>query len=261
MELLSRKRHAPGQRLTKHVNCLSFDVGIKNLCYCLIEDVDEPDREFSIRLWENFSLKSESTSEAVFSLQRELDMRPWMVHCDHVCIESQTNMNPTMKVVSHAIQMYFCCRGAAPAEEADGVRVSHALPIHFISPRNKFKVCNVPDPSGPPGHAKNKKIAILMCKKILSSLQDKSMLEYLMSHRKKDDLSDSFLQGLYFLRMLRQRRSNSRRIAEHITEVTILEDRQEDIDGPTLYLGQNFEVPAFDIDGASVARSQVFRKA
>ena len=69
--MLSQKTHKPGDRLTESVNCLSWDCGTRNLCYCLLEDCNQPDKEFSIRLWENFSLKSDTTAEAIFNLQQE----------------------------------------------------------------------------------------------------------------------------------------------------------------------------------------------
>lgn len=271
--MLSQREHRPGQRLTKGLNVLSWDCGTRNLCYCLIELCDEPDQEFAIRLWENFSLNSDSTAEAVFALQRELDARPWMLHADHVAVEAQSNNNTTMKVISHAIQMYFTCRTRTPevsratSEAGTAVEVKgpgKGVSLHFVSPRSKFKCCNVPEPEGVSGHAKNKKVAIMMARKILGSLPDKSMVEYLNSHRKKDDLSDAFLQGLYFLRMIKSKHSMSDRILEHLSsgaELTILpEEEERGSPAASLYQSKNFKLPHFDIDGATVSNSKRFAK-
>ena len=271
--MLSQTLHSPGDRLTTAVNCLSWDCGTRNLCYCLIEDCNEIDREYSIRLWENFSLKSTTTAEAVFALHTELDKIPWMLHADHIVIEAQCNPNTTMKVISHAIQMYFSCRLRTPViNKIKGLdntviekRIGKPQSIHFISPKNKFKVCNVPEPEGSSGHSKNKKIAISMAKKLLFSLKDKSMYEYLMSHKKKDDLSDSFLQGLYFLRLIRQRNKTSKKIIDHIhgsltTEVSIIQEDKDEKPSSELYMGLNFSVPEYDIDGKSVGKSECFPK-
>jgi hypothetical protein len=272
--LSGRAQRLPGERLTVGVNCLSWDCGTSNLAYCLIESVDEPDREFCVRLWENFSLGSDTTAEAVFALRRELDARPWMRHADHVCIEAQANVNPTMKVISHALQMYFICRTdpgtvaarAAAAPVAAGVEVRPAaqcVPVHFISPKNKFKVCSVPEPEGQKGHAKNKMVAVLMAKKVLAGPRDKPMYDYLMSHKKKDDLSDCFLQGLYFLRLLRQKNRSARRIMEHIKgTISIVDETEERHDRPAqrVYRGDNYSVPEFDIDGSAVPTSARFSR-
>ena len=269
--MLSQKNHQPGERLTEKVNCLSWDCGTRNLCYCLLEYCNEPDKEFSIRLWENFSLRSETTAEAIFALQQELDARPWMLHADHIVIEAQCNPNTTMKVISHALQMYFATRREAPrvttSSTPSGTRImertGRSQSIHFISPKNKFKVANVAEPEGVTGHAKNKKIAVNMAKKLLGSLNDKSMFEYLLSHKKKDDLSDSFLQGLYFLRLIKQRTKASKKILDHINgvaEVSILEEDPNTDTTPEVYLGDNFVVPKFNIDHASISKSQLFLK-
>lgn len=269
--MLSQKEHLPGDRLTEKVNCLSWDCGTRNLCYCLLEDCNEPDKEFSIRLWENFSLRSETTAEAIFALQVELDARPWMLHADHIVIEAQCNPNTTMKVISHALQMYFATRRQAPkvvtSSTSSGTTITERSgkpqSIHFISPKNKFKVANVPEPGGVSGHAKNKRIAVNMAKKLLGSLQDKSMFEYLLSHKKKDDLSDSFLQGLYFLRLIRQRTKASKKILDHIhggSEVSIMEEDPNTDTTPEIYLGDNFVVPDFDIAHENISKSEVFLK-
>lgn len=271
--LLSETTHCPGKRLTEGVNCLSWDCGTRNLCYCLIEDCNKPDKEFSIRLWENFSICCDSSAEMIFSLQRELDARPWMLNADHVVIESQCAPNTTMKVISHAIQMYFATkrRPAAVTTETAGQATlirRHEVPsqqsIHFISPKNKFKVCNVPDPEGVCGHTKNKRVAVLMAKKMLGQLKDKTMYDYLMSHRKKDDLSDSFLQGLYFLRLIRKRNKASRKILDYINgrnELSIIEEENKESEGKTyLFQGENFSVPSYNIDASSVSKSECFEK-
>ena len=231
--LSSEKIRKPGERLTKGQNCLSFDCGTSNLAYCLLENMQsidnefEPQQEFSIRLWENFSLNAGTTADAVFSLRRELDSRQWMLHVDNVIIEAQVCSNPIMKVISHAIQMYFSCRGRSNPN-------STPIPVHFISPKSKFKVVSVPEPNMAKGHAKNKTVAILMAKKILSNPENKYALDYLLSHKKKDDLSDCLLQGIYFFRLLRQKNRASRRILDHIkneikNEISIFEDGTSEI--------------------------------
>jgi hypothetical protein len=242
----------PGRRLTPNTNVLSFDVGIQNLCYCLLEHRDEPDREYSIRLWENMSLRADGMVDAIASLRRELDARPWMQHVDHVVIEAQVAANPAMKVISHAIQMYFACRAASAA-------------VHFVSPKNKFKVCNVPEPEGVKGHARNKRIAVLMAQKLLGAQRERASLEYLNSHVKKDDLADSFLQAVYFLRLLKQRSRNRLAIWNHIadaapaTRTVVVDESDDDPPAQRVYHSEEFALAAeFTVDRASVEPSVRF---
>ena len=256
------------ERLTKAVNVLSWDCGLSNLAYCLVEYVDDHEQEFKVRLWENFSLNEQDVTEAVVSLVRELDARPWMVQADHVCIESQLFNNVTMKIISHALQTYFVTKAKSEANKMVSsnamIRTSHGPKVHFVAPQNKFKVCSVPEPKGAPGHARNKRVAIAMAKKMLSKQKDRATLEYMESHKKQDDLADSMLQGIYFLRTLRKKRAINRTIQEHMghkREIIITETSDAKAEKmPHVYRSANFSVPAFDVDGESVHQSTVYRR-
>ena len=248
------------ERLTERLNVLSWDCGMTNLAYCLLEDQDDPEREHAVRLWENFSLRADGMAEAVASLRRELDARPWMLLADHVVVEAQVAANPQMKIIAHALQMYFLARRAAAGAAAN---------VHFVCPKSKFKVCNVPDPDGARGHAKNKKIAVLMAQKMLA--REKPSLEYLNSHKKKDDLADSYLQAVYFMRTLKARKRNLSAILAHLAPgapatlapgATITIDESDD-ERPhqRLYRCEDFALRAeFCIDAASVERGTRFAR-
>lgn len=301
----SRATHSG--RLTEHVNCLSWDCGLRNLAYCLVEYVDNERREFQIRLWENFSLNATDLREAVEALQRELDARPWMLHVDHVAIEAQTIANPTMKVVSHALQMYFLARlNPVPGDRSYGSEALEGrtptqppLKIHFVSPKSKFKVTSVPEPEGAKGHAKNKKVAILMAKKVLQDQGDRASFDYLMSHRKKDDLSDSLLQGIYILRVIKRKVRTSKKILDYIlsgsdteakygigaasakkeidltpqtqtqtqpgadSENGVIDEtsREGEVVQQAVYHSDGFDVPLFDVDGTSVHRGTCYMRS
>lgn len=239
------------ERLTPNKNVLSFDCGLKNLAYCLVEDVNTSEKEFAVRLWETLSLKGETLRDCVVSLHHELNSRKWMLHADHIAIEAQVSSNSQMKMISHVLQMYFLCN-----------RNSSDTPsIHFISPKSKFKCTNVPEPPGlVAGHGKNKKIAIEMAKKMLLADKDKNGLAYLLSHKKQDDLADSYLQGNYFLRTLR--RKVCKNVLKHL-ELQINEEIEEQPNQTLLFKADDFVLPtAFDIEGGedSVKKSSLFRR-
>jgi hypothetical protein len=243
--------------VTKNINALSFDCGVRNLAYCLVEDINLHDREFSIKLWENFSLNNfENASDAVNSLYKELDKREWMKHVDHVVIEAQVSQNAVMKVIAHSLQMYFLCRRATTVENSV---TTYKPMIHFVSPKSKFSVTNVPEPrnSPAPGHARNKRIAIDMACKLLASPKDRFSLDFLNSHTKKDDLADSFLQAVYFLRAFREKQRKFGKIRAHLgREINIVEEENEKL--PIVFRSNDFVVPSFDI--ADVGTSQVFQR-
>lgn len=252
-----------GDGLTKCVNVLSWDCGLSNLAYCFLEDVNTPENEVKIRMWENFSLNSLKVCDAIDNLVTELDKRPWMLSVDHVCIESQLQVNTTMKVLSHCIQTYFLTRGKKVVVDNNSkscLETRSGPRVHFVVPQSKFKVCSVAEPgSGGPGHNRNKKVAIAMAKKMLTKEKATTCLEYINSHKKQDDLADSYLQGIYFLRSLRKKKHANRVIRKHLgvqKEVTIREESDKDTETrPVVYKSEDFVVPTFGVDARSLSQS------
>lgn len=250
------------ERLTEHVNVLSWDCGLSNISFCLLEHTNGPEREFRVVLWEVFSLNEHEVTNAVASLVTNLEKRPWMMQADHVAIEAQVHKNPVMKIIAHSLQTYFLTKSRATQEpHGDAVLVSRQGPrVHFIAPQNKFKVCNVAEPTQcTSAHLKNKKIAVAMCEKMLAKQKDRAALDYLHSHKKQDDLADSFLQALYFLRSYAKKKQVNRHLQGLLgapKEIVIQEHRETEKNTDRfVYQAENFSLPAFDVDGASVAPS------
>jgi Zn ribbon nucleic-acid-binding protein len=105
---------------------------------------------------------------------------------DYVIIENQIGpLAIRMKTIQGMIVQYFIM---------SGLNVEH---IEFISASNKLKDCDVKDKEK---YSDRKKLGIAKCLGIL--IQDFRFNEhtaYFNSHKKKDDLSDSFLQGMWFI--------------------------------------------------------------
>lgn len=69
--------------------------------------------------------------------------------------------------------------------------------IEFISASNKLKDCNAKDKEK---YHDRKKLSIAKCLGVLTNdFRFNENITYFNSHKKKDDLSDSFLQGLWFI--------------------------------------------------------------
>lgn len=105
---------------------------------------------------------------------------------DYVIIENQISpIANRMKTIQGMIVQYFIM---------SEVIVDN---IEFISASNKLKECNVTDKTN---YNDRKKTGILKCLDIISSDDRfKDKLEFFNAHKKKDDLSDSFLQGIWFI--------------------------------------------------------------
>jgi len=105
---------------------------------------------------------------------------------DYVIIENQIGpLAIRMKTIQGMLVQYFVM---SPVE------VKH---IEFISAANKLKDCDIKDKSK---YSDRKKLGITKCLETITSNSNySSKLEYFNAHKKKDDLADSFLQGLWFL--------------------------------------------------------------
>ena len=112
---------------------------------------------------------------------------------DVVIIENQPCLrNPRMKTVQNIIYMYFVMNGILSES-------SKINDISLISARNKLSVykgpkieCNLKNE-----YSRTKKLSIEYSKIILKN--DIDNCNVLNTHKKKDDLCDAFLQGIYYL--------------------------------------------------------------
>jgi hypothetical protein len=122
---------------------------------------------------------------------------------DEVLIENQPSLiNPTMKTISALLYSYFTIRGKIDRE----INNSKITSVYFISPQNKLKINkDTTDKAlNKENNLKKREEYILtkdLGKKYCRSLveYEKKYIEILDSHKKSDDLCDSFLQGFYYL--------------------------------------------------------------
>ncbi len=105
---------------------------------------------------------------------------------DYVIIENQIGpLAIRMKTIQGMIVQYFIM---------SNLNVEY---IEFISASNKLKDCDVKDKEK---YSDRKKLGIAKCLGVLTlDFRFNEHMAYFNSHKKKDDLSDSFLQGLWFI--------------------------------------------------------------
>jgi Poxvirus A22 protein len=121
---------------------------------------------------------------------------------DHVLIENQPSMkNPTMKTYQAILSSFFLQKSLEGYPN---------IQIHLLSATNKNKVPFPPSESMPMGnhqsiqkgkssYKENKQSSIQCCEEWLTYLQFPEWVPYFAKFHKKDDLADSFLQGLYYI--------------------------------------------------------------
>jgi len=105
---------------------------------------------------------------------------------DYVIIENQISPIATrMKTIQGMLVQYFIM---------SNLNVEH---IEFISASNKLKDCDIKDKTK---YSDRKKIGISKCLEIITTdFRFTNHVDYFNTHKKKDDLSDSFLQGIWFI--------------------------------------------------------------
>ena len=105
---------------------------------------------------------------------------------DYVIIENQIGpLAIRMKTIQGMIVQYFIM---------SNLNVEH---IEFISASNKLKDCDVKDKGK---YSDRKKLGIAKCLELITTdFRFSEHVNYFNKHKKKDDLSDSFLQGIWFI--------------------------------------------------------------
>ena len=142
----------------------------------------------------------------------QLDLRPELLQVDYVLIENQPVLkNPTMKSVQMILYTYFLIRGMVDPLTTDIHTSKKKIQmIQLVAPTKKLEVYEK-DPHGGvlirqqqeakcrSKYALTKRLGIEYCGQMIKD-GDPQWVSFLLSHRKKDDLADAFLQGAHFLK-------------------------------------------------------------
>ena len=227
---------------TTSTKILSWDVGIYNLSYCILEKTDNI---IKIIDWDIVNLvdsdEMKKNRNLIFeNIPRKLHEKPQLLNVDIVVIENQPSLkNPQMKSIQMILYSYFLILGKVIGNGENSK--SYIQSIDFCSASNKLKVYDGPqiilekkekkvstkkkkngieneseikevneekkitieEPQKKKGssikYADKKKLAIEHAKYYV--LQNPDYIDFFNNHKKKDDLADSFLQGLYYFKM------------------------------------------------------------
>lgn len=212
---------------------ISFDIGIKNLAYCVLSDnsnimdwkilnisCDELCEYISskgtkcnssgkynindlcicnshskLKLYLNEKKKKIKTKDTIFNIGKKmislLDQEFENLLYDLVLIENQPSLkNPHMKSIQMVLYSYFLINSNARIEM---VNASNKLKVYKGPPilcpyeknkKNKYKI--------------NKFLSIQYTNCMIKN-EDNKYIELFNSSNKKDDLADSYLQGIYWI--------------------------------------------------------------
>jgi len=186
---------------------LSFDVGTKNLAYCLIRDEDEKILDWNVVDIgaATYDKQCQKMIEALDKIDYSIGYPESVKQSIVVVIERQPCRNPKMRVISGQIQMYYALEKNACLNNDDLVFIDKVV---YYSPKFKLK-CYKPQPGDDSiinkkyksDYTFRKDLAKQHCKIMIKRNQDNKWIElYNKNKGKADDLADSFLQGIAYLR-------------------------------------------------------------
>ena len=215
------------------MNYLSFDIGIKNLAYC------ELTPEKKIVRWGIFNLNQNPQCEAHLRKKcqkqasyiqkkgntchyfctahskkqkgcKKLNTNYDLFNLSKYCFEQLSSLdlsqvkvvllenqpalkNPTMKSIQMVVYSFFMMQGVLvdtlPTDE-----------IHMVNARNKLKVYK-----GPPiecsikeKYKRNKFLSVKYTEQMIEN-EESEFITYFEESKKKDDLADAYLQGIYWI--------------------------------------------------------------
>lgn len=177
---------------------LSFDVGIVNLAYCVFDSIT-----CKIDHWEVITLDNHTDYNKVYiNLIKQLDLRKHLISgINVVLIEKQPSFNPKMRIVAGCLQTYFILRGIVDNQE------SPISAVKFFSPKHKLKCHTGPEikiesKNGKQiksKYSRTKKMGVIICREKLNFYgESPEILKLFDLSKKKDDLSDCYLQALTY---------------------------------------------------------------
>ena len=189
-------------------NCTIRENGNNKSCYCLPHAKKiYKDLETSMKLQKikKSNIKELDFDDTRLKLVMELEKRKHLLEANVVVIENQPSFkNPRMKSISGLLYDYYMIRGIVDKD----ITKSRITKVKFMSPSNKIKLASegetqqlvkLKNTNESQAYKLTKSLGIKYTLQMISHLPVWTTL--FNSHKKKDDLADSFLQGAYYFEM------------------------------------------------------------
>ena len=192
---------------------LSFDIGIKNLAYCLMYKDNAIDNNNNIKVidWGIIQLIEDGVKCKEVSLDTITNVlynKLQEIFINHditeVLLENQPVLkNPVMKSIQIILYSFFQYEKVIMGRDINLIKFINAsnklkLGKNLSEINNSEDIINIKSK-----YTKNKKLAIIYTNYFL---KDRLIVEdyekyndIFNNHKKKDDLADAFLQGLYYI--------------------------------------------------------------
>jgi hypothetical protein len=203
-----------------------FKSNIDNKCTCLIKNIlcnrksvynidnqyfctthakakyKSLETQYKIKPFKNKSVSSMDFDETRLQLFQKLQEKKELLKADVVLIENQPSMkNPTMKSIASGLYDFYMIRGLL-----DKVPESNIKIVKFMSPSNKLKLVDdgqtkqvviyKAESKESKAYKLTKDLSVKYAKELIIDM--KEWLTFFNNQKKKDDLADALLQGLYY---------------------------------------------------------------
>lgn len=163
-------------------------------------------KSLELKPYKKKAVRDINLDELRLKLIRTLDDKPLLLTSNQVLIENQPTLkNPRMKAISSTIYDYYLIRGIVDKK----ITKSNIDLVKYMCPSNKLKIANDGDTQTlvklkgqeAKTYKLTKALGIKYCKELISSDEEvkENWLDHFNSYKKKDDMADSFLQGIYYV--------------------------------------------------------------
>jgi hypothetical protein len=181
---------------------VSFDVGVRNLAYVVLERVGTSFRIISWRCIDTLATGSRGThQDAIVGVLAVLDeLSDDLLECNTVLIEAQPRFAPLNSAIAQAVCAYFLIRRR--------IDLGEPVSVHFVSAKLKNRlVCVKHTPrvsvkTGKPvseryaRYACNKNSAVVACETLVTNSGSQALTGLWTNFPKKDDAADALLQAI-----------------------------------------------------------------
>lgn len=189
---------------------ISFDIGVKNLALCILKKTDKieiidwriitlADTKKEFKCIEDICLRIYNEMDIIIGFLKENDINI----INYVLIENQpSNLNGIMKTIQHIIYNYYSLlkHWDGIVENVILVNASLKLKTHDFLPIIDKDIDDKKNSKNfkRSKYILNKKLSIEICENYIKNNQ--RLLDIFSKNKKKDDLSDSCLQAVSYIR-------------------------------------------------------------
>lgn len=181
---------------------LSFDPAPINMAYCLV-DIET----LKINKWGTFSIKDSTNEGSCKKLVDHLGRLKLTDDIDSIVLhEQQPGCNAKTITICGQLQMYYVLKKQDPKssgciEKIVGHHAKHKIKYYQPKPEDEPMPLERLDKLKKGTHYRTKQFLIEHCRRILKQHDETEWLNWFEKQPKKDDLSDSFVQALSYIKM------------------------------------------------------------